>query len=98
MATKELVETSIANNKVMVFSKSSCPYCRKAKALLQSYNVAFEAIEIDTREDGSEIQGYLLSKTGQRTVPNIFIGQKHIGGCDDLHAVHNKGELKQLLA
>ncbi|KAI8814679.1 thioredoxin-like protein [Cladochytrium replicatum] len=95
---KEVVESSIAENSVMVFSKSYCPYCRRAKGLLDSLNVKYTAIELDNREDGGDIQQYLAQKTGQRTVPNIFIKQQHIGGCDDLHAKNANGSLKPLLS
>ncbi|KAG0022231.1 hypothetical protein BGZ82_011078 [Podila clonocystis] len=99
MATvKAQVDALIADNAVMVFSKSYCPYCTKAKGLLASLDVVFKAIELDNVENGSEIQAYLLELTGQRTVPNIFIGQKHIGGCDKLFALEKSGELKTILA
>ncbi|KAJ3042807.1 Glutaredoxin-1 [Rhizophlyctis rosea] len=96
--TKELVENAIRDNKVVVFSKTYCPYCTRAKRLLDSLNVKYALFELDTRDDGSEIQGYLQSKTGQRTVPNIFIKQQHVGGCDDLHAKQADGSLAKLLA
>ncbi|KAJ3245230.1 hypothetical protein HDU78_009710 [Chytriomyces hyalinus] len=97
MSAKQLTEAAIASNKVVVFSKTHCPYCRKAKALLDSLGAQYEAVELDQRADGSEIQAYLAEKTGQRTVPNVFIGGKQIGGCDDVHALHAKGGLKPLL-
>ncbi|KAI8616729.1 glutaredoxin [Chytriomyces sp. MP71] len=96
-SAKEIAEAAIAGNKVVVFSKTYCPYCTKAKKLLDSLGATYTAVELDTREDGAEIQDYLVGKTGQRTVPNVFIGGKQIGGCDDLHAKHAKGELKPLL-
>ncbi|KAJ3004206.1 UNVERIFIED_CONTAM: hypothetical protein HDU68_005238 [Siphonaria sp. JEL0065] len=94
MSAKDIVEAGIASNKVIVFSKSYCPYCVKAKRLLQKYNVTFEALELDQREDGDEIQAYLAQKTGQRTFPNIFIGGNQIGGCDAIHALDAQGKLK----
>ncbi|KAJ3293098.1 glutaredoxin [Borealophlyctis nickersoniae] len=94
---KEFVETQIKNNKTVVFSKSYCPYCTRAKRLLDSLKVQYAAFELDQRDDGSAIQDYLKEKTGQRTVPNIFISQQHVGGCDDLHAAHSSGNLKKLL-
>ncbi|KAJ3031058.1 UNVERIFIED_CONTAM: hypothetical protein HDU68_006646 [Siphonaria sp. JEL0065] len=97
MGAKDIVETGIASNKVIVFSKSYCPYCIKAKRLLQKYNVTFEVLELDQREDGDDIQAYLAQKTGQRTVPNIFIGGNQIGGCDAIHALDAQGKLKPLL-
>jgi glutaredoxin 3 len=80
-----------------VFSKSYCPYCIKAKQLLSSLGVPFQLFELDQREDGPSIQQYLAQKTGQRTVPSIFIDQQHVGGCDDLFQLHRQGELKKLL-
>lgn len=94
---QNLVEEIINNNKVAVFSKSYCPYCMKAKKLLKDLNIEFFSIELDQEDNGSAIQQYLLEKTGQRTVPNIFINQKHLGGCDSLVAANSNGSLKSLL-
>ncbi|KAI9318713.1 glutaredoxin-1 [Dichotomocladium elegans] len=96
-SVEQIVEDAIKHNKVAVFSKSYCPYCVRAKALLEKLGVEFYHIELDQEENGAEIQDYLHKKTGQRTVPNIFINQKHIGGCDDLMAAYNSGSLKKLL-
>lgn len=73
-------------------------YCSKAKALLKKLNIEFYAIELDNEENGADIQNYLHEKTGQRTVPNIFINGKHLGGCDSLIAADSNGTLKKLLA
>jgi len=83
---KEIVDNAVAGNTVVVFSKSWCPYCKKAKALLAKEYPEVEPIvfELDEREDGGELQNYLEVKTGQRSVPNIFIKQEHIGGSDAL--------------
>lgn len=56
-----------------------------------------KTIELDHEKDGAAIQAYLLDKTGQRTVPNIFIGGVHLGGNDDLGRAQSSGKLKQLL-
>lgn len=99
----ELVEDAIANNPIVVFSKSYCPYCIRAKALLAKTGNTIpdyrqpKAFEIDEMEAGSEIQRYLLEKTGQSTVPNIFIGGQHIGGSDSLSSVAQRGELVSLI-
>ncbi|KAJ3205075.1 hypothetical protein HDU83_007547 [Entophlyctis luteolus] len=98
MGAEETVEQGIAANKIMVFSKSYCPFCDKAKALLRRYGVRFEYYELDLRDDGADIQAYLAQKTGQRTVPNIFINGTQVGGCDDLHRLDATGELTNLLA
>ncbi|KAI9468462.1 MAG: thioredoxin-like protein [Benjaminiella poitrasii] len=95
---QEIVEEIIKNNKIAVFSKSYCPYCKRAKDLLKNMNAQFFAIELDTEANGAAIQQYLAEMTGQRTVPNIFINEKHIGGCDDLFTANTNGSLKRLLA
>ncbi len=79
---------------VIVYSKEICPYCVKAKALLQRKGVKFSEIKITddaTREE-------MVQKSGGRmTVPQIFIGEKHVGGCDDLYALEAAGKLDELL-
>ncbi|KAI8968094.1 glutaredoxin [Trametes punicea] len=99
MAVKDLVEKTISENKIAIFSKSYCPYCRRAKALLTSKfpNVSTKILELDEIDEGGEIQVYLQEKTGQRTVPNIFINQQHVGGCDDVVALDNSGKLTALV-
>ncbi|KAG9019132.1 glutaredoxin [Tulasnella sp. 427] len=100
MAVKELVEEAIANHKVAIFSKTYCPYCRRAKQTIQELGLEedeVKIIEMDIRDDGSAIQEYLKDKTGQRTVPNIFIKQEHIGGSDDLASLKASGQLTKKL-
>jgi glutaredoxin 3 len=94
-----LVEKSIAENTVTVFSKSWCPHSKRAKALLQAEfpNLKTQIFELDQIPEGGEMQAYLMQKTGQRTVPNIFINDKHIGGCAAIHALNNKGDLAVML-
>jgi len=92
-----LVKEKIALNTVMVFSKSYCPYCKKAKDILQKYGVKYEAFEIDQDAKGAEVQKVLAKLTGQSTVPNIFIGAKHIGGSDKLASLDREGKLLELL-
>ena len=81
---------------VKMFSTLSCPYCRHAKALLQERGV--ESID-DVRVDLEPAQrATMISLTGRYTVPQIFIGTTHVGGCDDLVALDERGELAVLLA
>uniref|UniRef100_A0A7N0TNR4 Glutaredoxin domain-containing protein n=1 Tax=Kalanchoe fedtschenkoi TaxID=63787 RepID=A0A7N0TNR4_KALFE len=91
--TKDLVAT----NPVVVFSKSYCPYCARVKKLLAELGATFKAVELDIESDGGEIQAALAEWTKQRTVPNVFIGGKHIGGCDDTVALNSQGKLVLLL-
>lgn len=84
----------IQANNVMVFSKSTCPFCKKVKTLFDSLQIKYHAIELDQMDNGAEIQSKLKDITGQKTVPNVFIKQKHIGGCDDTLKLHQDGKLK----
>ena len=83
---KDIIRQHIQKNKVVMFSKTYCPYCQKAKQLLkQNYpQHSIHIIELDTMQNGDRLQDALYTQTKQRTVPNIFIQQKHIGGYDDL--------------
>lgn len=81
---------------VVVYSSSRCPYCVKAKRLLDSKNVQYKEIDIT---DDDEARTKLIEKSnGMRTVPQIFIGDTHVGGCDDLYELETKGKLDTLLA
>ncbi|KAM2682813.1 hypothetical protein EV1_044512 [Malus domestica] len=90
---KELVST----NSVVVFSKTHCPFCVNVKQLLTQLGASYKAIELDSESDGAQIQSALAEWTGQRTVPNVFIGGNHIGGCDKTTALHKEGKLVPLL-
>lgn len=79
---------------VVVYSKPFCPYCVAAKALLREKGVEFR--EVDVSRDDAERES-LVQRTGRRTVPQIFIGTRHVGGFDDLSALDQGGELDALL-
>ncbi|KAJ2880958.1 Glutaredoxin [Coemansia aciculifera] len=93
----KLVSGLISQNPVMVFSKSYCPYCTRAKNELTKKKIAFKAIELDNTKDGGDIQAYLQQLTTQRTVPNIFANGHHIGGCDDTLDKLASGMFQKLL-
>jgi glutaredoxin 3 len=82
--------------KVEVYSTSYCPYCVRAKALLRSKGVAFE--EIDVTSDPEQRAKMVKRSGGRRTVPEIFINDEIIGGCDELYELEQSGELDLLLA
>lgn len=82
---------------VVIFSKSYCPYCRRVKQLLEELDVRHRVIELDEREDGSALQAELLHLTGQRTVPNVFVGGTSIGGADATFALHRQQKLLPML-
>lgn len=92
------VDDMIGADPVVMFSKSWCPYCHKAKALFKIRKVPFKVYELDNMANGSDIQATLKTKTNQSTVPNIFIGTKHVGGSDDLAKADKNGTLKTYLA
>ncbi|KMT10612.1 hypothetical protein BVRB_5g117320 [Beta vulgaris subsp. vulgaris] len=87
----------VSSTPVFVFSKTYCGYCNRVKQLLKQVGAAFQVMELDQETDGDAIQAALLEWTGQRTVPNVFIGGKHIGGCDAVMAKHNQGQLVPML-
>ena len=82
-------------NKVLMYTTQVCPYCVRAKALLKQRGVAdIEEIRIDVDPAQRE---QMMARTGRRTVPQIFIGETHVGGCDDLIALDQRGGLLPLL-
>ena len=91
------VQGMIDGNKVMMFSKEYCPFCTKAKQILKSAGIDFKVYELDKEADGASMQDKLKEMSGQRTVPNIYIGGKHLGGCDDLQAGMANGKVKQMV-
>ena len=80
---------------VLIYLTDWCPYCRAAKDLLGKKNVRFTAIDVDDRQ---ELRKWLLSATGQRTVPQVFINGKPVGGFSDISALDEAGKLDALLA
>jgi glutaredoxin 3 len=81
--------------KIVMYSKGWCPYCSRARELLKSKGVDFEEIDVEARP---EARAEMMARSGgRRTVPQIFIGATHVGGCDDLHALEASGRLDTLL-
>ncbi len=80
---------------IVIYTKSTCPYCHAAKALLNAKGAPFEEISVD---GDYAAQAAMAKKAGRSTVPQIWIGDKHVGGCDDLHALDAAGRLDLLLA
>merc|ERR1712013_63180 len=93
----EQVENYISKNKVMVFSKTTCPFCTKIKQLFDSLKFKYEVLELDQISDGAEIQAALAEKSGQRTVPNVYINGEHVGGCDDTLKLHSENKLLSMV-
>ncbi|MBT8139212.1 MAG: glutaredoxin 3 [Gammaproteobacteria bacterium] len=80
--------------KIVVYSSAWCGFCRAAKQLLQSKNLAFEEILLDKQP---ELRQQVMQRSGQRTVPQIWIGETHVGGYTDLLALETSGGLADLL-
>ncbi|PIN06820.1 Glutaredoxin [Handroanthus impetiginosus] len=91
------VENVIYSNKIAIFSKSYCPYSLRAKRIFSELEEQPFVVELDLREDGYKIQDVLLELVGRRTVPQVFVNGKHIGGSDDLQAAVRSGQLQNLL-
>ena len=85
----------MAMPKVTIYTTQFCPYCHSAKALLKRKNVPFE--EIDVGYDTEARRRMTERANGRRTVPQIFIGERHVGGSDDIHALERQGKLDPLL-
>jgi len=77
-----------------IYTKATCPFCHRAKALLNSKGAAFNEIAIDGNNVKRE---EMIVRSGRTTVPQIFIDGQHVGGCDDLHALDARGGLDPLL-
>lgn len=84
----------MAGPKVVFYATSWCPYCSRARQLLVSKGVGIEEIDVEAHPQARE---EMIARSGRRTVPQIFINQTHVGGCDDLLALNDAGELDPLL-
>jgi len=80
---------------VLIYTSALCGYCMRAKQLLQRKGVAFDEISVDGNPD---VRAEMVRKAGKTSVPQIWIGSAHVGGCDDLHALERAGKLDALLA
>ncbi|ACG73087.1 glutaredoxin 3 [Anaeromyxobacter sp. K] len=79
---------------ITVYTKQNCPYCVRAKRLLEKKGVAFEEISVEGKD---ELRTWLAEKSGQLTVPQIFAGERSLGGFSDLDALEQRGELDPIL-
>lgn len=79
---------------VVMYTTSWCPYCERARRLLNTKNVTFSEIDI---ESAAEKRAEMRNRSGRTSVPQIFIGDHHVGGSDDLHALEDDGKLDGLL-
>ena len=80
--------------RVLMYCTAACPFCQSAERLLAEKGARVEKIRVDL---APERRGEMTQKSGRYTVPQIWIGERHIGGCDDLYALDRKGGLDSLL-
>ena len=80
---------------IEIYTKSTCPFCHRAKELLERKQLAYREIDVTRDPEGEAEMG---RRSGRRTVPEIFIAGELVGGCDDLFALEARGELDRLLA
>ena len=80
---------------VVIYSSDWCPFCTRAKHLLESKGVAFEEIKVDGKP---QVRAQMADKAGRTSVPQIWVGERHVGGCDDLYALERAGKLDVLLS
>jgi glutaredoxin 3 len=81
--------------KITIYTTAFCPFCHRAKALLKKKNAAYEEIGVDFKPD---LRREMAAKAGKNTVPQIWIGETHVGGCDELHQLEADGKLDPMLA
>jgi glutaredoxin 3 len=79
---------------ILLYTTAVCPYCVRAKALLDSKGVVYRELRVD---ENDELRDEMVRLSGRRSVPQIFINQQAIGGCDDLYALEKQGNLDSLL-
>jgi glutaredoxin 3 len=92
------ITSLIENNKVVIFSKSYCPFCSSTKRLFERMGMEdVVVVELDLDPSGHEMQAELQKLTGQGTVPNVFVNGKHIGGNSDTQAAYKNGVLQEML-
>lgn len=82
-------------SKVQIYTTQICPYCHRAKALLRDKGVDYEEVDVMAIPGARD---KMIDRTGRTSVPQIFVGDTHVGGCDDLFALESKGALDPLLA
>lgn len=100
-AVAQLIQDYNTSNQVMIYSKSYCPFCQATKALFKKRfpSAQVKVVELDQEgKDGVVLQQTLMAQTGQRTVPNVFVHNQHVGGNDDVQQAYLQGALQKMLS
>ncbi|KAK5869521.1 hypothetical protein PBY51_024230 [Eleginops maclovinus] len=93
----QYVQEMVSQNCVVIFSKTTCPYCKMAKNVFNEIGATYKVIELDEHNDGRRLQEALAQVTGARTVPRVFINGNCIGGGSDTKQLHQQGKLRPLI-
>ncbi|XP_026053843.1 glutaredoxin 2 isoform X3 [Carassius auratus] len=96
-ACSQFVQDVVSSNCVVIFSKTTCPYCKMAKNVFNEIGAAYKVVELDQHNDGGRLQETLAQMTGARTVPRVFINGQCIGGGTDTKQLHQQGKLLPLI-
>ncbi|XP_008404886.1 glutaredoxin 2 isoform X1 [Poecilia reticulata] len=96
-ACVQLVQEMVSQNCVVIFSKTTCPYCKMAKNVFNEIGANYKVIELDQHNDGKRLQEALAQLTGVRTVPRVFVNGSCIGGGSDTKQLHQQGKLLPLI-
>ncbi|KAG1928360.1 glutaredoxin 2 isoform X3 [Pimephales promelas] len=96
-ACNQFVQDVVSSNCVVIFSKTTCPYCKMAKNVFNEIGATYKVVELDEHNDGRRLQETLAQITGARTVPRVFINGKCIGGGSDTKQLHQQGKLLPLI-
>ncbi|XP_030582444.1 glutaredoxin 2 isoform X1 [Archocentrus centrarchus] len=96
-ACLQYVQDVVSQNCVVIFSKSTCPYCKMAKNIFNEIGATYKVIELDEHNDGRRLQEALAHMTGARTVPRVFVNGHCIGGGSDTRQLHQQGKLVPLI-
>ncbi|KAI1891516.1 hypothetical protein AGOR_G00144610 [Albula goreensis] len=96
-ACTQFVQDVVSHNCVVIFSKTTCPYCKMAKNVFNEIGASYKVIELDEHSDGRRLQDALAQITGARTVPRVFINGNCIGGGSDTKQLHQQGKLVPLI-
>lgn len=95
MDVSEITGGERMSHNVVVYSSDWCPFCTRAKSLLNQKDIEFQEIKVDGQR---ELRAEMARLAGATSVPQIWIGDTHVGGCDELYALERRGELDSLLA
>ncbi|XP_063356553.2 glutaredoxin 2 isoform X4 [Pelmatolapia mariae] len=96
-ACLQYVQDVVSQNCVVIFSKTTCPYCKMAKNVFNEIGATYKVIELDEHNDGRSLQEALAQMTGARTVPRVFVNGHCIGGGSDTKQLHQQGKLVPLI-